>query len=403
MTSASAPCPDPGPAPPPRHRRHRRHLLIGAAGLAVCLAGVAAVVSGDLRVDRRDDAAPPPVAGPPSAGDTVRLAGASAVRRAVEGRVLRVVAKAPKLPAGTRPSPPTGTETAPFLDVQTAIYAAQPGDTVLLAPGTFTGEFETVRSGRPGAPITIAGEAGATLRGRGISEGRVLTVENDWIVVSGLRITRGDKGIWVQEATNVTLRDNTVRDTGGECIRVKYLAVRNEIAGNRIGPCGAVNFNLKASRKNGEGVYIGTAPEQLSRNPTTVSDASNQNWVHDNVITTRAECVDLKEGASLNVVERNTCSGGQDPDGSGLDSRGNDNVFRFNTVTDVLGKGVRLGGDTPSQGVGNEVVGNTLLRTGGHAVGAMRLPQKRICGNTVGSNRDGASNVKSLLPSSPCP
>lgn len=401
MTSASAPCPDPGPG---ERRRRARHLAIGAAGLVVCLAGVTAVLAGVLDAGRQREPAARPTAAPPTAGATVRLAGAAVVRRAVEGRVLRVVAKAPrKAPAGTRPVAPDGSEAAPYLDPQTAIYAAQPGDTVLLAPGTYNGEFETVRSGTPGAPITIAGEEGATLRGRGVGEGRVLTVENDWIVVSGLRITRGDKGIWLQEVRNVTLRGNTVRDTGGECIRLKYLAVRNEVADNRIGPCGAVNFNLRASRKNGEGVYVGTAPEQLDRNPTRQSDASNQNWVHDNVITTRAECVDIKEGASLNVVERNRCSGGLDPDGSGLDSRGNDNVFRWNTVTDVVGKGVRLGGDTATQGVNNEVFGNTLVRTGGHAVGAMRLPQRRICGNTVGSNREGASNVKTLLPSAPCP
>jgi parallel beta-helix repeat protein len=402
MTSASAPCPDPGPG---ERRRRVRHLAIGAAGLVVCLAGVTAVLAGVLDASGRREPAARPTAAPATAAATVRLAGAAVVRRAVEGRVLRVVAKAPKTkpPAGTRPVAPDGSEAAPYLDLQTAIYAAQPGDTVLLAPGTYNGEFETVRSGTPGAPITIAGEEGATLRGPGVGEGRVLSVENDWIVVSGLRITRGDKGIWLQEVRNVTLRGNTVRDTGGECIRLKYLAVRNEVAGNRIGPCGAVNFNLRASRKNGEGVYVGTAPEQLDRNPTRQSDASNQNWVHDNVITTRAECVDIKEGASLNVVERNRCSGGLDPDGSGLDSRGNDNVFRWNTVTDVVGKGVRLGGDTATQGVNNEVFGNTLLRTGGHAVGAMRLPQRRICGNTVGSNREGASNVKTLLPSAPCP
>ena len=399
MTSASAPCPDPEPGA--GRRRGRRHLLIGAAGLVVCLAGVAAVVAGVLDADRREPAARP-TAAPLTAAATVRLAGAAVVRRAVEGRVLRVVAKAPASSSGTRRGTPDGSGAAPYLDVQSAIYAAQPGDTVLLAPGTYTGEFETVRSGTPGAPITIAGQNGATLRGRGVGEGRVLTVENDWIVVSGLRITRGDKGIWVQEARNVTLRGNTVRDTGGECIRLKYLAVRNEVAGNRIGPCGAVNFDLRASRKNGEGVYLGTAPEQLDRNPTRQSDASNQNWVHDNVITTRAECVDIKEGASLNVVERNRCSGGLDPDGSGLDSRGNDNVFRWNTVTDVVGKGVRLGGDTATQGVHNEVFGNTLLRTGGHAVGAMRLPQKRICGNTLGRNQAGPSNVKTVLPNIPC-
>jgi len=112
--------------------------------------------------------------------------------------------------------------------------------------------------------------------------------------------------------------------------------------------------------------------------------------------------VDLKEGAELNLVERNRCSGGLDPDGSGLDARGNDNVFRYNTVSDVAGKGVRLGGDTKSQGLGNEVFGNTLVRTGGQAVGAMRLPQRRICGNTLGSNAAGASNVKTVSPSAPC-
>jgi parallel beta-helix repeat protein len=290
-----------------------------------------------------------------------------------------------------------------YTDLQTAIYAAQPGDTILLAAGTYTGEFETVRSGTPGAPITIAGRPGATLRGRAVDEGRVLSVENDWIVVSGLRVVHGDKGIWVQGARNVTLTGNTVRDTGGECIRIKYLAARNEVAGNRIGPCGLVNFDLRAGRKNGEGIYVGTAPEQLSRNPTPVTDASSQNWVHDNVIATRAECVDLKEGARLNVVERNTCSGGLDPDGSGLDSRGNANLFRYNRVSDVRGKGIRLGGDTRDQGIDNQVIGNTLVRTGGHAVGAMRLPQQLVCGNKVGANAAGDSNVKTLSPTARCP
>jgi parallel beta-helix repeat protein len=398
MTSASAPCPDPAQV-----RRRRRHLALGAAGVVVCLAGVVGVAAGvlDPRTGEPVARKPGPGAGGPVTPETtVTLAGASVVKRSVTGRTLHVVPKR----AGVARGAATGTETAPYTDLQTAIYAASPGDTVLLGAGTFDGEFETVRNGDPGAPITIAGTPGrTTLRGKGIDKGRVLTVQNDWIVVTGLRITRGDKGIWVQQARNVTLRGNTVRDTGGECIRVKYLSQRNEIAGNRVGPCGAVNFDLKASRKNGEGIYVGTAPEQLSRNPTKVSDASNQNWVHGNVISTRAECVDLKEGAELNVVERNTCSGGLDPDGSGLDSRGNNNVFRYNTVSDVVGKGVRLGGDTKTQGLDNAVFGNTLVRTGGHAVGAMRMPQKLICGNTIGRNKRGPANLKTLLPQAPCP
>ena len=59
---------------------------------------------------------------------------------------------------------------------------------------------------------------------------------------------------------------------------------------------------------------FGQTPESWQRVRAVID------WVHDNVIRTRAECVDLKEGSELNVVERNTCSGGLDPDGSGLDS-----------------------------------------------------------------------------------
>jgi parallel beta-helix repeat protein len=372
--------------------------VAGVASVVVGVLGVTALAVAVLEATRGGSTGGQGTATarrPVTTDATERLAGANAVRRKVSGRTLRVVQAGAPVPRDGGPAAAT------FTDLQEALDAARPGDTIQVS-GVHTGEFETVRPGRAGAPITVAGLPGATLRGPAIYEGRVLTVGHDWVVVRGLKVTRGDKGIWVQGASNVTLSGNTVRDTGGECVRIKYLARRNEVAGNRIGPCGAVNFDLRASRKNGEGVYVGTAPEQLSRNPTAVSDASNQNWIHDNVITARAECVDLKEGAELNIVERNTCSGGRDPDGSGLESRGNRNVFRYNTVSDVVGKGIRLGGDTRTQGVDNEVVGNTLVRTGGQAVGAMRLPQRRICGNILGSNRAGASNARSVTPAAPC-
>jgi hypothetical protein len=109
---------------------------------------------------------------------------------------------------------------------------------------------------------------------------------------------------------------------GGECIRVKYLSTHNEIAHNTFGPCGLVNFDLAENRKNGEGIYIGTAPEQLrSKNPTPVPDASDSNWIHHNVITAPAECVEAKESAEHNVIERNRCFGGTDPKGAGRRTR----------------------------------------------------------------------------------
>lgn len=57
-----------------------------------------------------------------------------------------------------------GTESSPYGSVQRALEEAQPGDTVRLAPGEYNQGFRTVRSGRPGAPITITGPESALHR-----------------------------------------------------------------------------------------------------------------------------------------------------------------------------------------------------------------------------------------------
>ncbi len=295
----------------------------------------------------------------------------------------------------------TGDQARPFATVQEGLNAAQAGDTVLVAPGTYTGPVRTVRPGTATRPIALRGVPGATLTGVAVDRDRLLTVTHDWTVVANLTVTRADKGIWVQGASHVTLTHNRVHGTGGECIRMKYGSRANEVVGNLVGPCGLVNYDLSLGRKNGEGLYIGTAPEQLYKNPTPEPDTSNGNRVHENVFRTQAECVDVKESAEYNVVEHNDCAGGTDPDGSALDARGNRNVFRYNAVRDYVGKGVRLGGDTPDQGIHNDVRGNLLLRTGSYAIGAMRLPQGVICGNVVGSNL-GVINAP-IAATAPCP
>lgn len=297
-----------------------------------------------------------------------------------------------------------GGEAAPFATLQEGLDAAGPGDVVRVAPGEYTGPVHTVRDGAPGLPVRVEGEPGAVLRGEAVDEDRLLSITHDWVTVRGLEITNADKGVWIQGASHVVLRGNHIHHTGGECVRLKYHATRNEVVDNTIEGCGLVNFDLSANRKNGEGVYIGTAPEQLAgHNPTPEPDTSDRNWVHDNVITAPSECVEVKEAARQNLVERNMCSGGLDPKGGALASRGNHTVFRGNIVYGYVGKGVRLGGDTPDQGLYNDVRDNTLLHTGGHAVGVMRLPQGRICGNVLRDNLAGAATPRDVVPDVPCP
>jgi hypothetical protein len=289
-----------------------------------------------------------------------------------------------------------GSTDRPFGSIELAVAEARAGDTVMVGPGTYPG-FSTARSGRPNAPVRIVGSA-AVIRGDG--DGRLVEVNHDHVTIEGFEIARADILVWVFQATGVRIVNNVLRDAAGECVRVKYFSSGNEVAGNRIERCGR-DFDAADHEKNGEGVYIGTSPEQVHRNPTEEPDASNNNWVHDNVVTSPAECVDIKEGASANLVESNVCSGGKDPDGAGFSARGNGNVFRANTSTDNKGAGIRLGGDNDGDGVDNVVVGNRFVGNAGYGVKIQREPQRQICGNEVADNDEKVTNA-GLDPTHPC-
>ncbi|HEX5692393.1 MAG TPA: right-handed parallel beta-helix repeat-containing protein, partial [Roseiflexaceae bacterium] len=184
----------------------------------------------------------------------------------------------------------------------------------------------------------------------------------------------------------------TFRNAGGECLRLRYFARDNEIAHSSFTNCGVHDFRFGAGGKNGEAVYIGTAPEQLGdgKNPTTEPDQSSGNWVHHNSFNTQGnECVDIKEAATANIVEGNTCTGQRDPESGGFDSRGSGNIFRRNQSYGNTGAGVRLGGDQSGDGVSNDVYDNAIFDNRAGGIKFQRTPQGRICGNTMQNNSGG--------------
>jgi nitrous oxidase accessory protein NosD len=279
-----------------------------------------------------------------------------------------------------------------------ALAQAGPGDTVLLSPGVHRGPIVTGRAGTAAAPIRITGP-GATLTGDG--DGRLVEIHHSHVVLEGLTVTDADILVWVENATGVRIVGNTLTGAGSECVRVKYRSSANEIAHNRIEGCGLTDFDLTRADKNGEGIYIGTAPEQLAKNPTPDPDRSDHNWVHHNRISARAECVDIKEAATGNRVEANVCTGGLDPDGAGYSSRGLGSIFVGNTATGLVGAGIRLGGDTDQDGTGSEVRANVLTGNGGYGLKVQRFPQGPLCGNEVTGNQRGATNGE-VDPAIPC-
>src|SRR5258706_8078092 len=158
----------------------------------------------------------------------------------------------------------------------------------------------------------------------------------------------------------------------GECIRLRYFVQGAQIHNNEIGPCGFNDFPngvYAGGGKNGEGVYIGTAPEQRGdgKNPNSAVDLSNNNHVYANAFNTQGnECVDIKEGATGNLIEENTCTGQKDPNSAGFDSRGNANIFHANTSTSNVGGGFRFGGDTANDGINNVATDNIVTNNQGY-------------------------------------
>lgn len=324
---------------------------------------------------------------------------------------------------------PTGSDSnrgegpaAPLATIQLAVDRARPGDQIRLAEGEYRQDVVSRRDGTAAAPITISGPPGAVIRGGGSS--RVIEINHDNHTLKGFTVN----GLWGRADRAAGYRDKLLyavgtrpgdgvvglrvlemsfANAGGECLRLRYHAMHNEVAYSSIAGCGLYDFRFGGGGKNGEGIYIGTARGQLGdgRNPTAELDTSGHNWIHDNSIDTGGgECVDIKEGARENLVERNSCTGQRDPKSAGLAARGDRNTLRDNKVYGNSGAGVRLGGAEPGDGVANRVYGNTLVDNRGGGIKILRPEQGPLCGNLLRDNGQGAVVGSDLAvdPAAPC-
>ncbi|WP_327174385.1 DUF1565 domain-containing protein [Streptomyces sp. NBC_01335] len=291
---------------------------------------------------------------------------------------------------------------SPFATIQKAVDLAPAGAVVNLAAGTYLQDVVTARAG-----VTITGPSNAVVKGAGDS--RIIQVRHDSTTLSGFtvdgRFASADdvasyrlKLIYVMSMTPgngvgaLHITGMTLKNAADECLRLRYLVTGAEVNDNTITDCGVADFKYGGGGKNGEGIYLGTAPEQQGANgaPDAAADVSRNNRIHHNTIATRGnECVDVKENSTNNYVEYNDCGEQKDSSSGGLDARGSGNIFRYNTIHDNTGAGIRLGGDTATDGTGTSVYGNTITDNAGGGIKFMRTPQGPVCTNTMSGNTGG--------------
>lgn len=292
-------------------------------------------------------------------------------------------------PDGTDQDP--GTIEEPLRTLQRALDLAKPGTTIILRGGVYVLEETVVtrRDGNADAPITIRSMEGEVARLRGPEGDRGVQIEHDWYVLEGLDFSGADVLLRLEGAEHVLITWSTFHDAGSECVRFANQARYNTFSYNRVWNCGREDFDLEAGHKNGEGIYIGTAPEQRDE-IGGVPDSCTDNVIEHNVFYTNgSEAVDIKEDSERNVIRYNVGSGNHDPEGAVFSSRGDFNVFLYNEAFGSLGAGFRTGGDSVDgriYGTNNVFRGNSSHDNQGHGYKFMIWPQDVDCSNTGYAN-----------------
>ncbi len=251
----------------------------------------------------------------------------------------------------------SGSAESPYKTLQKALQTVYPGETIKLASGIYQESNETVRGGTPSRPITIEPEDGAIPILDGNSNYlNAIRIVHSYFILRNLEIRNANQGVRLEGVEGVILENNRIHHINNEGIRLRYFASGNTIKNNTIYAGGLDG--------NGEGIYIGTAPEQRYRN-NGEPDTSTHNTIAGNEIYDVEEGIDIKEDSSFNTIAGNTVHNTTNPNSAGINVRADENYIYDNLSYSNAGAGFRFGGDVtyhPIYGDGYQYGINNVLR-----------------------------------------
>jgi hypothetical protein len=112
---------------------------------------------------------------------------------------------------------------APGADIQAALDQTRPGDTITLKAGVHAAKIEIKTNGTAGARITLKGEPGAVLSGKGVDGANMILLEGrSYWTIQGLEIRENKRvedgsGIRLEGACKgIHLRNNRIHDIRGK-------------------------------------------------------------------------------------------------------------------------------------------------------------------------------------------
>jgi hypothetical protein len=277
-------------------------------------------------------------------------------------------------------------------ELQDALDAAQPGDVIGLAGGTYEGKFVATTSGADDDPIFLCGDRSSVVDGEGIKGGYAFHLDgaSNWRLV-GFTVRNAQKGVVADGVTGDIIEGLLVEDIGDEAIHLRAFSSDNAVRGNEIRDTG-----LRRD-KFGEGVYVGTAQSNWCNHSDCDPDLSDHNLVEGNLIYgTTAESIDLKEGTTGGTV-RNNVFGGAALSGadSWVDAKGNDWIIENNLGIDTSMDGFQMHEILEGWGTGNIFRGNTAQVNGpGYGFAATNTEGNIIgCDNQVSGADSGDADI----------
>ncbi len=193
-----------------------------------------------------------------------------------------------------------------------AMRTAQPGDEIVIAPGTYIPIEKDNTDGRASRFFSAAdgdAENRITIRAKtpsnppilkapeGSYDGYVMRILGDYWHLKDLILEDGSKGLVFDTANHGIIENITVRDIGEEGIHL-----RDGSSDNLITNCNISHTGIKKPGF-GEGLYVGS---DKSQHHTTYNPDCNNNTIENCIVGPHvtAEGVDVKEGA-LNTIIRN--------------------------------------------------------------------------------------------------
>jgi hypothetical protein len=273
-----------------------------------------------------------------------------------------------------------GSSGAPLRTVQRALALSRPGTTVRLS-GVFYEAVETAQAGLADNPIVIEAAPGgqAVIDGNGELDAPRLI--HSYVTLRGVEVRNTKEGVRIEGAQGVVVANNHIHHVENECLRLRYFARDNRVESNVISDCGLDG--------NGEGIYVGTAPEQREKNGG-LPDESSGNYIAANEIHSVEEGIDVKEDSWGTIVAGNLVHGATDDNSGGINVRGDDNFIVDNRSRNNAGAGFRFGGDVTDSprhgpghhyGTGNLLRGNLAVANAAHGFKFMHGPQTADCTN----------------------